>query len=132
MDTKHCTKCKKTKNLDQFTLRVDGRSYWAHCTLCRHKEGGHGLDGTAKPRESRPFSLDEQLPLSPLTDFLNYLAAQNSDLDVETRLSIATLSASVSHKDKAEDLKNMINDVMPYRFMYVHLSCLLMIILINQ
>lgn len=107
--------------LGQFTLRPNGESYWAHCTLCRHKEGGHGLDGTAKQRESRPFSLDPQLPLLLLTDFLNYLTAQNSDLDLETRLSISTLSPSLSDKDKAEDLKNMINEVMPYRFMYVFL-----------
>lgn len=118
MTDKLCTKCKKTKPLDQFTLKPDGQSYWAHCTSCRHKTG-HGLDGTTKPRKAKAHTLDETLPLTPLADFLNYLAAQNTAVDLETRLSIPTLSTFATTKERSEELKNMINGVIPYSFMCV-------------
>lgn len=114
MATQFCTRCKKTKTLDQFTLKRDGQSYWAQCTLCRHKGSGHELDGTTKPRKPKAHTLDETLPLTPLADFLNYLTAQNTDLDLETRLSIPTLSGFTTTKEKAEELKTMINAVIPY------------------
>lgn len=122
MATQFCTRCKKTKTLDQFTLKRDGQSYWAQCTLCRHKGSGHELDGTTKPRKPKAHTLDETLPLTPLADFLNYLTAQNTDLDLETRLSIPTLSGFTTTKEKAEELKTMINAVIPYRFMFVIFS----------
>lgn len=125
--TKLCNGCKKLKPETDFPLKKEGGSArWARCMKCREREGGHAPDGTARPRELRTYTLDQSLPLMPLTDFLNFVAAQNSAGTIETRIEqssanddLLVLDSAVAYKKLADQLKDMLNEVMPYRFVYV-------------
>lgn len=125
---KICNGCKKSKPITDFPLKkAGGTTRWARCVVCRVREGSHAPDGKAKPRETRTYKLDHTLPLTPLASFLDYLSAQNSSVKLESRVAIPDISPDVPNEEKlgqykkrADKLKDLLNEAMPYRFTYVH------------
>lgn len=111
--TKKCGKCRKQLPDEKFAPKPNGTLY-SQCIKCREKQG-HNPDGSSKPRA---YNFDDSLPITPLRDFLAYLTAQNSNLNLEARLPLSDLSPDDDHKTQADSLKDMVNEAMPYRFVY--------------
>lgn len=119
-------RCKKTKPVTDFPLKKEGGARHSRCVACWQHDG-HGADGMAKSRKSRTYLLDDSMETVQLCAFLGYISSQTSSVNLEARVKLSTsisgnLSLSeklLAYKLEADSLKDLLNNAMPYRFVYV-------------
>lgn len=114
-DLRHCTSCRQPKREHDFAIKARGAGAGVErsktCAACSARK--------AEKRTETKASIEAELDVVDLSDFLAILSEMPDVVSLEARVDCSILSAVEGLKEKADKIADLVWEMMSYRFTYV-------------